>query len=116
VKAARIHRHGEPEVLMHEDAAEPKTQANQVLVRVRACALSHLDFWVRAEIPGMQIAMPHILGSDIAGKVIATGEHVRADQRVLLAPGLSCRQCECCVSDEDKSSTLPLTRATHRRV
>jgi NADPH:quinone reductase-like Zn-dependent oxidoreductase len=104
VKAARIHRHGGPEVLTCEDAAEPKIKANQVLVRVRACALNHLDLWVRGGIPGVQVAMPHILGSDIAGEVVATGElneRVRAGQRVLLAPGLSCRQCERCVSGED---------------
>src|SRR5712671_1334616 len=104
MKAARIHEHGSPEVLIYEDAPEPKIKANQILVRVRACALNHLDLFVRAGIPGKRFAMPHILGSDIAGEVVQVGElceRVKVGQRVLLAPGLSCRQCAFCVSGHD---------------
>ena len=74
MKAARIHEHGGAEVLRYEDAPEPKIRADQVLVRVGACALNHLDLFVRAGIPGMKFAMPHILGSDIAGEVVEVGE------------------------------------------
>jgi len=104
VKAARIHRHGGSGELVYEDAPEPAIRADQVLVRVRACALNHLDLFVRAGIPGMQFAMPHILGSDIAGEVLETGalcSRVRVGWRVLLSPGLSCRQCEQCLSGND---------------
>jgi D-arabinose 1-dehydrogenase-like Zn-dependent alcohol dehydrogenase len=104
MKAARIHEHGGPEVLRYEDAPEPKLRADQVLVRVRACALNHLDLFVRAGIPGMKFAMPHILGSDIAGEVVEVGalcERVKAGWRVLLSPGQSCRQCEQCLSGND---------------
>ena len=51
MKAVRIHRHGGPEVLVYEDVPEPRIRADQVLVRVRACALNHLDLFVRAGIP-----------------------------------------------------------------
>ena len=101
MKAARIHQHGGPEVLVYEDVPDPQIKANQILVRVRACALNHLDLFVRAGIPGMKFPMPHILGSDIAGEVVAVGElceRVQAGWRVLLSPGLSCRQCAQCVS------------------
>jgi NADPH:quinone reductase-like Zn-dependent oxidoreductase len=104
VKAARIHQHGGPETLVYEDAPEPKIKANQVLVRVRACALNHLDLFVRAGIPGLKIAMPHVLGSDIAGEIVEVGElseRVKPGWRVLLAPGLSCRQCEQCLAGRD---------------
>ncbi len=100
----RIHRHGGPEVLVYEEAPEPQIRADQVLVRVRACALNHIDLWVRAGIPGMEFSMPHVLGSDIAGEIVAAGEYcerIRAGQRVLLSPGLSCRQCPQCVSGRD---------------
>ncbi len=104
MKAARIHQHGSPEVLAYEDVTEPKIKANQILVRVRACALNHLDLWVRAGIPGMKFAMPHILGSDIAGEVVEVGElceRVKPGWRVLLSPGLSCRQCDQCMAGRD---------------
>jgi NADPH:quinone reductase-like Zn-dependent oxidoreductase len=104
MKAARIHEHGSPEVLKYEDVPDPKIKANQILVRVRACALNHLDLFVRAGIPGMKFAMPHILGCDIAGEVVETGElceRVKPGWRVLLSPGLSCRQCDQCMAGRD---------------
>jgi NADPH:quinone reductase-like Zn-dependent oxidoreductase len=104
MKAARIHQHGGPEVLVYEDAPEPRLKPDQVLVRVRACSLNHLDLFVRAGIPGMKLSMPHVLGSDIAGEVVEVGElceRVQPGWRVLLSPGLSCRQCERCLSGND---------------
>ena len=91
-------------MLVYEDVADPQIRADQILVRVRACALNHLDLFVRAGIPGMKFNMPHVLGSDIAGEVVAVGElceRVKPGWRVLLSPGLSCRQCEQCVSGND---------------
>jgi len=104
VKAVRIHQHGGSDVLVYEDIPEPKIKANQVLVRVRACALNHLDLFVRAGIPGMKFTMPHILGSDIAGEVVEVGElceRIKPGTRVLLSPGTSCRQCEQCLLGQD---------------
>jgi len=104
MKAARIHQHGSPEVLVYEDVPDPKIKANQILVRVRACSLNHLDLWVRAGIPGIKFAMPHILGCDIAGEVVEVGElceRVKPGWRVLLSPGVSCRQCDQCAAGRD---------------
>src|ERR1022692_4420382 len=104
MKAARIHQHGGPEVLVSADVPEPKIKANQILIRVRACALNHLDLFVRAGIPGMKFPMPHILGSDISGEVVEAAElreRVKPGWRVLLSPGQSCRQCEQCLLSND---------------
>jgi len=104
MEAARIHQHGGTEVLLVEEIPEPQIKANEILVRVRACALNHLDLFVRAGIPGMRFAMPHVLGSDIAGEVVAVGElceRVEPGWRVLLSPGLSCRQCPQCLAGND---------------
>jgi len=104
MKVARIHQHGGPEVLVYEEVPDPQIKANEVLVRVRAGALNRLDLFVRAGIPGMKFAMPHILGSDIAGEVVQVGElceRVKPGWRVLLSPGLSCRQCEQCLLGQD---------------
>src|SRR4051794_17292496 len=104
MKAARIHQHGGPEALVYEEVPEPKIKANQLLIRVRACALNHLDLFVRAGIPGMKFPLPHVLGSDIAGEVVEAGElceRVKSGTRVLLSPGTSCRQCEQCLLGQD---------------
>jgi len=58
MKAVRIHQFGGPEVLQYEDVPDPKPRKDQVLVRVRACAMNHLDLWVRKGLPG--IRLPHI--------------------------------------------------------
>src|SRR5579872_327005 len=104
MKAARIHEHGPADVLKFEDVPDPKIKANQILLRVRASALNHLDLFVRAGIPGMKFSMPHILGSDIAGEVVEVGElceRVKPGWRVLLSRGLSCRQCDQCAAGRD---------------
>ena len=104
MRAVRFHAHGGPDVLRYEEAPDPVAAAGQVVVRVRACALNHLDLWVRNGIQGVQFAFPHILGSDIAGEVVAVGElcrRIRPGMRVLLAPGLSCRQCLRCHEGRD---------------
>lgn len=100
--AARVHEHGGPEVLKIETVPDPQPRADQVLVRVHACGLNHLDIWVRKGIPG--IKLPLALGSDVSGEVVATGElcrRIKAGQRVVLSPGLSCRQCIKCLSGKD---------------
>ena len=91
-------------MLVYEDAPEPRIKANEVLLRVRASALNHLDLFVRNGIPGAKFALPHVLGSDIAGEVAAVGElceRVKPGWRVMLAPGLSCRQCPQCLAGQD---------------
>src|ERR1700704_802245 len=99
MKAVRIHQFGGPEVLIYEDVPDPQLRKDQVLVRVRACALNHLDVWVRKGLPGVKL--PHILGSDIAGEVVEVGEYItgfKAGQRVLLAPMHFCERCAKCVA------------------
>jgi NADPH:quinone reductase-like Zn-dependent oxidoreductase len=103
MKAVRIHEYGGTDVLKYEDIEIPTPKANEVLLRVKACALNHLDLWIRQGMPKVK-TLPHILGSDISGEVTAVGEEcwrVKPGQRVLLAPGVSCRQCEYCVSGRD---------------
>src|SRR6516225_1791910 len=99
MKAVRIHEFGGPEVLRYEDAPDPELRKDHVLIRVRACALNHLDLWVRKGLPGVKL--PHILGSDIAGEVAEVGEYVSQltpGQRVLLAPMHFCGQCRSCMT------------------
>lgn len=106
MKAVRIHEHGGLNVLKFEDAPEPAIRADEVLVEVKACALNHLDLWMRAGVEGWRPPLPHILGSDVSGVVAATGSlaaRVKPGDRVLLYPGLSCGQCESCWRGEDSA-------------
>jgi NADPH:quinone reductase-like Zn-dependent oxidoreductase len=99
MKAAIIHEFGGPEVLRYKDVPDPQLRKDQVLIRVRACALNHLDVWVRKGLPGVKL--PHILGSDIAGEIVEVGEYItgfQPGQRVLVAPMHFCNHCEECVA------------------
>jgi NADPH:quinone reductase-like Zn-dependent oxidoreductase len=102
LKAVRFHQHGGVEVLRYEEAPEPDVLAGEALVRVRACALNHLDIWGRRGLPGVTIPMPHICGSDVAGEVVASAAvDVPAGRRVLLQPGMSCGRCAACLAGRD---------------
>src|SRR5215470_11291994 len=104
MKAIVFSQHGGPEVLQYTDASEPPLRANDVLVRVKACALNHLDLWVRRGLPNVSIPLPHIPGSDIVGEIAKIGADVttvRAGQKVVLAPLVSCGKCPACIAGLD---------------
>ena len=75
MKAVRFHEHGGPEVLRYEDVPDPTPRPTEVLLRVKAVALNHLDVWLRKGLPGMKIPLPKIGGCDIAGEVVCRGRH-----------------------------------------
>ncbi|MBV8562066.1 MAG: zinc-binding dehydrogenase [Actinobacteria bacterium] len=89
MRAVRIHEDGGPEVLVLEDAPDPVAGPGEVLVRVRASALNHLDVWIRKGLPS--VPKPRILGADGAGVVEALGEGVggfEPGERVVINPGI----------------------------
>jgi NADPH:quinone reductase-like Zn-dependent oxidoreductase len=104
MRAFRIHRHGGPEVLNWEEVPTPQPAADEVRVRVRACALNRLDLWVRNGVPGHRFPLPLTPGSEVAGEIDARGELVTNWQpgaAVLVAPGVSCGLCDRCLGAED---------------
>jgi len=90
MKAVVIEAHGGPDKLIYrEDWPDPELRPGDVLVRVRACGLNHLDIFVRRGMPGQPVPLPFISGGDIAGEVAAVGggvEGFEAGDRVLLNP------------------------------
>ena len=80
MKAVRIHEDGGPDVLVYEDAPDPEPGPGEVVVRLHASALNHLDVWVRKGLPS--VPKPRILGADGAGVRVDTGE------RVVINPGI----------------------------
>src|SRR5512147_2136067 len=104
MKAMAMRAHGGPEVLRLEDLPEPAAAPGQVVVRVRAVALNHLDIWVRQGWQGLKLSWPHVPGADVAGVVEAVGpgvEGVAPGAEVVLNPGLSCGCCQACLSGRD---------------
>jgi NADPH:quinone reductase-like Zn-dependent oxidoreductase len=104
MKASIFRNHGGPDVLEYLDVPQPVIRTNEVLVEVKACALNHLDIFVRNGIPGIEIPLPHILGNDVAGVVKEVGElvtWVKPDDEVIIQPGVSCGHCEACLSGGD---------------
>jgi NADPH:quinone reductase-like Zn-dependent oxidoreductase len=80
MKAIRIHEDGSPDVLRYEDAPDPVPGPGEVVVRLRAASLNHLDLWIRKGLPS--VPKPRILGADGAGVREDTGE------RVVINPGI----------------------------
>jgi NADPH:quinone reductase-like Zn-dependent oxidoreductase len=103
MKALLFYAHGGIDQLRYASAPEPVTGPGEALIEVKAAALNHLDLWVRAGIPGLKLALPHIGGSDIAGVVAAVGEEVDPawiGRRVVVNPSLSCGGCEYCLAGQ----------------
>ena len=103
MKALAFHQHGGLDTLGYQDVADPKIGDGDVLVRVRAAALNHLDLFVREGLPGLTLPMPFWTGCDIAGEVVEVGAavtDVRAGDRVAVNPNLSCGRCEFCRKGE----------------
>jgi len=104
MKAVVFKEHGGPEKLSYEDVPTPVIGPEEVLVRVKACALNHLDIWIRQGSPAYPMPLPHISGSDISGVVQEVGSQageVKVGDRVFVSPGLSCWRCEFCLAGRD---------------
>ena len=85
MKAIRIHEDGGPEVLRYEDAPDPEPGPDDVLIRLRATSLNHIDLWVRSGRPSAP--KPRILGADGAG-VVVSGPGFEPGDRVVMNPGI----------------------------
>ncbi len=104
MKAIAITSYGDVDVLKEVELDEPRIGDEEVLVRVKAVALNHLDIWTRKGQVGHEHEFPHILGSDVSGVVEAVGKHVRnfkVGDKVVLAPAVSCNRCRMCALGED---------------
>ena len=100
MKAVYIEGHGGPEVLRVVERPDPEPKPNEVLLRVRAAGVNHLDVWVRKGVEGHEFPLPLIPGSDMAGEVEAVGDlvtNVKVGDRVSVCPGFSCGTCAVCL-------------------
>jgi NADPH:quinone reductase-like Zn-dependent oxidoreductase len=103
MKALAFSEHGGLDKLRYMDVPDPKIGDGDVLVRVRACALNHLDLFVREGLPGLKLPLPFWSGCDIAGEIAAVGAGVTGrtvGERVAVNPNLHCGRCEYCMKGE----------------
>ncbi|MCL9816354.1 zinc-binding dehydrogenase [Natronocalculus amylovorans] len=99
MKAVQFSEHGDRDVIEYGEFSDPDPGRNEVVVDIKAGALNHLDIWTRRGLPGVELEMPHIPGSDAAGIVTDVGPDVdRFDvgDRVAVSAGVSCGRCEFC--------------------
>lgn len=105
MKAVRIHEHGGTDKLRYEEVKEPKLDSpTDVIVRLKAAALNHIDIWIRMGATGVEIPLPRILGADGAGIVVEAGErvaNVKKGDAVCFFPASGCGRCEFCATDRD---------------
>ena len=104
MKALAFEKFGGPDVLALRDVPDPKAGPDEVLVRVKACALNHLDIFVREGIPALKTPLPFWTGCDIAGDVVEVGsgvKDVKTGTRVAVNPNLTCGRGEFCMQGED---------------
>jgi NADPH:quinone reductase-like Zn-dependent oxidoreductase len=104
MKACVLTATGGVEALSLADVPDaPPPAGGEVRVALRAAALNHLDLFVVEGVPGVDYTFPKVVGADGAGVVESVGAGVtgvRPGDRVLLNPGVSCRQCEFCRKGE----------------
>jgi NADPH:quinone reductase-like Zn-dependent oxidoreductase len=104
MKALVFHEHGTLAQVSYEEIPTPEIGPDEVLVEIKAAALNHLDLWVLGGWPGLNLKMPHIMGSDGAGIVVDVGANVdgfAVGDRVAINPTKSCGKCAYCLSGRD---------------
>lgn len=102
--AVTLTAHGDPDVIDYGSVPNPEVGPEEVLVDVKAGALNHLDIWTRRGLPGIDLEMPHIPGSDAAGVVEAVGDRVtrfEPGDHVAVTAGVWCGDCEFCRRGEE---------------
>lgn len=104
MRAAYYEEHGSYENIKIGELPQPEIKEDEVLVKVKAFSLNHLDIWIMEGKYPAKIPMPHIFGSDASGVVVKKGsavKNVKEGDSVIVYPGLSCGICERCLSGRD---------------
>ncbi len=107
MKAMYIQEQGDIDKFIYGDLPEPVPGPGEVLVRLRAAALNHLDLYARSGGNRVRVGpFPHILGCDMAGEVAALGPdadgRAKVGQRVLVDYVIKCGKCEFCATGRDE--------------
>lgn len=97
MRAVPFFEHGPASVLQYkEDFPAPAPGRKRVVIDVKYCGVNHLDIWTRQGMAGRKIRLPHVCGCDIVGTVKSKSPGLRAGDRVMVYPGVSCDKCAHC--------------------
>jgi NADPH:quinone reductase-like Zn-dependent oxidoreductase len=103
VKAAFFKEHGGADKILYDGYRDPVADAEEVVVRVKACALNQVDLLLLdGRFPPPE-GLPHVNGCEVTGTVESLGgtrNGLAPGQRVIIFPGFSCGQCEYCLRGE----------------
>jgi NADPH:quinone reductase-like Zn-dependent oxidoreductase len=108
LKAVRIHKHGGIDVLQLDEVDQPVCTHDKIKVKIKATALNHLDLWVRKGLPGINIPLPLIMGSDAAGEIVEIGEDInnfKVGDNIVIQPGTFDLSCEMVLKGKENYST-----------
>ncbi len=101
MKAIVIRQFGAPEVMRLEEVAAPEAAPGEIVIKVHSVSVNRtLDCVVRAGNYPATIQMPHVLGVDPAGDVVAVGSNVtrfKVGDRVATISIIRCGRCKRCV-------------------
>ncbi len=103
MRAAFFKEHGGPDKILWDDYKDPVLGASDVLVKVRACGLNHVDLLLLDGRYPPPEGLPHVNGCEVAGTVETMGAGVKGlspGQRVVIFPGFACGACEYCLQGE----------------
>lgn len=104
MKANIFHKRGGLDVLRYQEVDDPILAAGEILVRVRACGVNHLDIYTREGSHGVKAPLPHIGGLEPSGEIAAMGAGVydwEIGARVLVGAFTSDGTCEMCLAGND---------------
>jgi NADPH:quinone reductase len=110
MKAIRVERFGEPEVMRLVDVPDPEVSRGEILVRVHAAGVNPVETYIRAGTYARRPQLPFTPGSDAGGVVTAVGPEGNASRpgdRVFLSGSLSGTYAELALCRTDQVHALP---------
>ena len=101
MKAAIIEEHGNIDQLKVGQVETPKINPNEILIETKYSALNHIDLFITKGWSGLDLPLPHVIGSDGSGVIKEVGKDTTLfdeGDRVAINPGISCGKCFFCLS------------------
>jgi len=115
MKAAVIRQFGGPEVFRYEDVPQPQPGAGELVIKVAACGINRYDLYLRMGAISSDLAMPHVMGADVAGTVVALGKNVTSwheGDAAVVAPGYPIDPADWNIKPENRAPSFEVT-GTH---